>query len=89
MRRLLCPPRFPLRTPPTGAVALPLSIVVDMVEVSGFGEGDRMLRVEDSLEFGMGYLMKVRMIRTSKRLLSVAKAIRWMVVRLISAMSTQ
>ena len=51
MRALLCP-TLPLRKPTAGAVALPLSIVVDIVEVSRLGEGERMLRVEDSLKVG-------------------------------------
>ena len=49
MRALLAAPTLPLRKPLAAGV-LPLSIAVDMVEVSRFGEGDRMLRVEDSLE---------------------------------------
>lgn len=37
------PPALPLRKPADGAVALPLSIVVDMVDVSRLGEGERIL----------------------------------------------
>lgn len=48
--RALLPPALPLRKPDDGAVALPLSIVVDMVEVSGLGEGERILRVEDTVK---------------------------------------
>ena len=51
MRALpLAPPTLPLRKPVAGTAVLPLSMVVEMVEVSGFGEGERMLRVEDSLK---------------------------------------
>ena len=49
MMALVAPPTLPLRKP-FDAGTLPLSIVVDMVEVSGLGEGERMLRVEDSLK---------------------------------------
>lgn len=49
MMALVVPPTLPLRKP-SDAGTLPLSIVVDTVEVSGLGEGERMLRVEDSLK---------------------------------------
>ncbi len=44
------PPALPLRKPADGTVALPLSIVVDIVDVSRLGEGERILRVEDTLK---------------------------------------
>ena len=49
MRALVGPPTLPLRKPFV-AGALPLSIVVDIVEVSGLGEGERILRIEDTLK---------------------------------------
>lgn len=66
-------PTLPLRKPADGAVALPLSIVVDMVRL---GEGERILRVEDTLKVAGEDWSEMRDARCEmviNRLQSVAK----------------